>query len=115
VTLTTIPIFPVEVELVRRGGSAPDMVRSRQFRSSAARATGKYETRVWRLTFGPEGLAALLAEFDASLGGVLETTWTPPAPDDAAPITVRFIGDGIDVRYGPGTWYEADVELEEVV
>ena len=116
-TLSTIPDFPVEVELVRRGGStdpALASLRSRQFRSSASRQTGKYETRVWRVRFSVEGLAALLATFDSALGA-LPVTWTPPPPDDSAAIPVRFIGDGINVEYGPGNNYTATAEIEEVI
>lgn len=117
-TITTIPLFPVEVRLVRTGGSTPSVdgaVVRRQFRSSASRQSGKLETRVWRLTFGPEGEAGLLASFDAGLGSALPLSWTPPPPDDGAAIPVRFVDDSLRIRRGPGVWFEAECEFEEVI
>ena len=116
-TLSTIPGFPVDVRLVRRGAQSPaesGQVARRQFRSSASRQSSKLETRVWRLTFGPEDLPALLATFDAALGQARAVSWTPPPPDDGAAIPVRFVDGTLRVRKGPGVLYEADVELEEV-
>lgn len=116
-TLSTIPIFPVEVRLVRTGGSTPSRdgaVVRRQFRSSASRQTGKLETRVWQLTFGPEGEAGLLAAFDAGKGSALPLDWEPPPPYDGATIPVRFLDDSLRIRRGPGVLFEAECELEEV-
>ena len=117
-TLQTIPIFPVEVRLIRRGGSAPvedAALRSRQFRSSASRQGGKYETRAWRITFGPESLSVLLLAFDSALGSALPMNWVPPPPDDGATIPVRVLEGSFEVRHGPGVYYEADWEIEEVI
>lgn len=117
-TLSTIPVFPVSVTLVRRGASTPSVdgsVVSRRFRSSASRQSSKFETRMWRITFGPEGEAGLLATFDAARGSALPVLWTPPAPDDGAAIPVRFVDDSLRIRRGPGALFEADVEIEEVI
>ena len=118
-TITTIAGFPVEVTLARRGAaSASDtgQVARRQFRSSASRNSSKYETRTWRLTFGPEAFSTLLASFDAGLGGALPLTWTPPPPDNGAAIEVRFVDNSLRVSRGPGpAIYAAQCELEEVI
>lgn len=116
-TLSTIAVFPVDVTLVSRAAQTESdggAVVRRRLRSSASRYSGKYETRVWRLTFGPTDEAALLATWDAALGSALPVLWTPPPPDEAAEIEVRFVENSLRIRKGPGAMYEAEVELEEV-
>lgn len=117
-TLSSIAGFPVEVALVRRGASSDSstgQVARRQLRSSASRQSSKLETRVWRLTFGPEDFPTLLASFNAAKGGALPLTWTPPPPYDAGgAIPVRFVDDSLRVQKGPGVVYSCECELEEV-
>lgn len=116
-TLSTLAGFPVEVRLVRRGQSSPrasGFVASRTLRANVSRQSNQPQTRVWKLTFGPEGFTALLAAFDAAKGSALPLSWTPPPPDDGAAIPVRFVDDSLRVRQGPGVVYSAECELEEV-
>lgn len=116
-TLSIAADFPVDVTLVRRGGATPSVdgaVVRRQFRSSASRQTGKLETRVWRLTVGPDGEAALLASFDAARGSALPLSWQPPAPYEAGgTVPVRFVDDSLRIQRGPGAVFRASFELEE--
>ena len=114
-TITTLPAGH-SVRLVRRGASTPaelGQVARRQLRSSVSRQTGRRDTRVWSVTFGPDGLTELLASFDAGRGGALPLTWTPPLPDNTA-IPVRFLDGTLRVSKAPGV-YEAECELEEVI
>ena len=117
-TLSTIAGEPIEVRLVRRGASSDretGFVASRTLRANVSRQTGRPETRVWRLTFGPEDFPGLLAKFDAARGAALPLLWTPPTPDDAqGAVPVRFVSGTLRVRKGPGLYYEAECELEEV-
>lgn len=117
-TLTAVAGFPVRVELVRRGGSSPaesGFVASRTFRANVSRQTNQPQTRMWRLVFGPEGFASLLATFDAAKGAALPVSWTPPPPYSAGgAIPVRFLSGTLRRRMFPGGRSECEVELEEV-
>jgi hypothetical protein len=116
-TLSAVAGFPVDVRLVRRAVSTPaasGFVTARTLRANVSRQSNQPQTRVWRLTFGPV-IDTLLTAWRAAKGAALPLTWTPPAPDDSAPIPVRFVADTLRVSYGPvpGIAY-AEVELEEV-
>lgn len=117
-TLSVLAVFPVTVDLVRRGASSERVrgnVKSRTLRENVSRQTGKPETRVWRLTFGPESESSLLASFDAAKAAALPLSWTPPPPDDSGgAIPVRFVEDSLVIRRGPGPVYSSEVMLEEV-
>lgn len=116
-TLSTIAGFPVEVELVRRSAqTAPEsgFVARRTLRDNVSRQSGKPETRLWRLTFGPESFSGLLTQWRNAKGGALPLSWTPPPPDDGTAIPVRFLDGSLRVRHGPGNVYSAESMLEEV-
>lgn len=117
-TLSNVAGFPVAVRLDRRGESsdrAAGFVASRTLRENVSRQTDRPENRIWHLTFGPDGRAALLTAWAAAKGGALPLSWTPPPPDDGAAIPVRFVSGTLRMVQGPGPeLFEAEVELEEV-
>ena len=116
-TLSGVAPFPVEVALVRRGAASPretGFVATRTLRANVSRQSNQPQTRAWRLTFGPTGWTSLLAAFDAGLGAALPLSWTPPPPDDAAPIPVRFVSGTLKRSMRPGGHSFSEVEIEEV-
>lgn len=96
----SIPVpFGATVEYHRRGALSPasgGFVAARQLRSSVSRQGNLARTRTWDVEFrdvdSTERDAVLTAQ-GAALGGALPISWTPPPPDDAAAIPVRFIDD----------------------
>jgi hypothetical protein len=116
-TLSFVPGFPVEVEVVRAGISTePEsgFVATRTLRANVSRQSNQPQTRTWRVQLGPDGLAQLRSERAAAKGGALPLSWTPPPPDDGAAIPVRFLDGTLRVRREPGALFRAEVELEEV-
>ena len=118
-SLTAIYGFPEEVRLVRRGLSTPSesgFVTSRTLRQNVSRQTGQPQTRVWRVTFGPDGAASVLTPFDSARGAALPILWTPPPPDDGGgQIPVRFLSGTLRELRGPSPHVRRmTVELEEV-
>ena len=96
----SIPVpFGAQVDYHRRGAASPasgGFVAARQLRSSVSRQGNLARTRTWEVTFrdvdSTERDAVLNAQA-SGLGGALPISWTPPPPDDAAAIPVRFIDD----------------------
>lgn len=123
----SIPVpFGAQVEYHRRGASTPasgGFVAARQLRSSVSRQGNLARTRTWDVTFrdvdSTERDAVLNAEA-AALGGALPILWTPPPPDDAAAIPVRFLSDEdgastIYVEHGScAQLFDVRCQLEEV-
>lgn len=108
-----------DLELVRRGISSPaesGFVVSRQTRSSAARLTGRKETRSWTVYFGPLSQAEyddVLTSWRSACGAALPILWTPPPPDDVQ-IPVRCLNDTLRVQKSSGPKYEIEMTYEEV-
>ena len=121
-TLALAPGFPTRVTVLRRGASTPaasGMVASRQLRTAVSRQGGQAATRTWEVEFKDMGTAdrdALLAAFDAGMGGALPILFTPPPPDEAAQVPVRFADDDLVIEYGRSALHHgARVVLEEVI
>lgn len=122
-----IPVpFGVQVDYHRRGASSPasgGFVAARQLRSSVSRQGNLARTRTWDVLFKDVDSTerdAVLAAQASGLGGALPISWTPPPPDDAAAIPVRFTSDedgsaSVSVEHGScAQLFDVRCQLEEV-
>lgn len=112
-TLSGVAPFPVECEIVRRGvygNRESGFVATRTLRANVSRQSNQPQTRRWRMQFTTEMLTA----FDAARGAALPLSWTPPAPDNASAIPVRFASGTLRRQVRPGGVSSWEVELEEV-